>query len=208
MTSPALREVLRFENKLLLRAAGMAFFLEALALLLIGLMQGNWIFHKASTNSDDFVEAQVMELPKEAHLTSQAPALVKAPPEAAISKVAGEGKKTKTDQAKLDEQNQTKAGPKSTAPVLGPTHGPVALYAPAPVIPGYLSEKEVNTSVVIEFFITAQGAVTPRLLSSSNNEELDALALKTVAKWQFRPAEKDHQAIDSKIRLRIVFQVY
>jgi TonB family protein len=61
---------------------------------------------------------------------------------------------------------------------------------------------------VIEFLITASGGVTPRLLRSSGNDELDAIALTTVKKWQFRPAEQDHKAIDSKIRLRIVFEVH
>jgi TonB family protein len=51
------------------------------------------------------------------------------------------------------------------------------------------------------------GVVTPRLLSSSGNEELDVIALNTSRQWQFRPAESDHVAIDSKVRLRILFEV-
>lgn len=201
MTSPTLKKILRTQRGLLAKAAGAALLIEILALLGAGLMQGSGIFHRQSASQDDFVEAQVMELPSEAHLTSPEAAVIKAAPEAAISTIAGQGKKAKPSQA--EEQNQTQAGP-----VLGPTHGAVALYAPAPVIPSYLRDKELDTSVVIEFFITAQGAVTPRLLNSCGNEELDAIALKTVQQWQFRPAEKNSQPIDSKVRLRIVFQVY
>jgi len=60
---------------------------------------------------------------------------------------------------------------------------------------------------VIEFLITAQGEVTPRLLDSSGNDELDAIAIDTVKKWQFKPAAQDNVPIDSKTRLRILFEV-
>lgn len=75
------------------------------------------------------------------------------------------------------------------------------------MIPAYLQNQELKTSVVIDFFINSQGGVTPRLVGSSGNEELDAIAIEAVKKWQFRPAENDHHAIDSKVRLRIVFEV-
>jgi TonB family protein len=101
-----------------------------------------------------------------------------------------------------EPQNQVDAGQ-----ALGPTHGPVAFYAPAPTIPAYLRDQNLKTSMVIEFLITAQRAVTPRLLSTSGNEELDAIALKTTSKWQFKPAAKDNVPMDSKTRLRIVFEV-
>ena len=95
-----------------------------------------------------------------------------------------------------------------SSPDLGPTHGPVAFYTPAPVIPAYLRNQNLKTSVVIEFLITAQGVVAPRLLDSSGNDELDAIALRTAAQWQFKPAAKDNVPVDSKTRLRILFEVY
>jgi len=113
------------------------------------------------------------------------------------------GRTAKPQAQKLPESNQTQAGP-----VLGPTHGAVALYSPAPVIPPYLRNQELNATVVIEFLISAQGGIVPRLVGSSGNEELDAIALTTVRKWQFRPAEQDRHPIDAKLRLRIVFEVY
>ena len=87
------------------------------------------------------------------------------------------------------------------------SHGPIATYSPAPVIPGYLRDTSFKTSVLISFFITAQGSVTPKLLSSSNNDELDQLALNTVRRWTFAPARHNHIPIDSNIRLSIVFEV-
>ena len=92
-------------------------------------------------------------------------------------------------------------------PDLGPTHGPVALYSPQPVIPAYLRDQNLKTNVVIEFLVTAQGQVTCRLLESSGSDELDALSLETAEKWRFKPAAQDNVPIDSKTRLRITFEV-
>ncbi|HJT24251.1 MAG TPA: energy transducer TonB, partial [bacterium] len=100
-------------------------------------------------------------------------------------------------------QNQVNAEPN-----FGPDHGAVAVYSPAPVIPAYLRNQNLQASVVIEFFVTAQGQATPRLLDSSGNDELDAIALDTVKKWEFKPAVKNNAPLDSKSRLRIRFEVY
>ena len=144
-------------------------------------------------------------MPKEeAHLTEEKHAATPAPPqhEAAISKNPNQGRKSKPNENPFPEQNQTKEGPP-----MAPTHGPVALFAPPPQIPSYLQNQNLKASAVIDFLITAQGGVTPRLVGSTGNEELDAIALAAARNWQFRPAEKDHKPVDSKVRLRIVFEV-
>ena len=87
------------------------------------------------------------------------------------------------------------------------THGPVLIESPSPVLPAYLKQQDLNTKVVIEFTVHANGQATPRLLSTSGNEELDQLALAAAAKWKFYPAESNHQAMDSKVKLRILFEV-
>jgi TonB family protein len=184
------------------RAAALkALILEAVALALLGFSQSHWLSHLSrSTEAADYIEAQVMSLPEEAHLVSQDAAA--ASPEEALSKVAGKGKKAKPGQ-KLEDKNQTQAGP-----ALGATHGAVALYAPAPVIPPYLRDQQLEASVVIEFLVSADGQAVPRLLGSSGSEELDAIALSTVRKWRFAPAEQEHHPVASKTRLKILFEVY
>lgn len=148
-----------------------------------------------------FVEAQVIQLPAEAHLTQSEKETVPSKKETTLSKSPSQGSKA-SNQSLSDEQNRTQA-----APALAPSHGPIAVYAPHPVIPSYLQDREFKTSVIIDFFVESTGKATVRLAGSSGNEELDAIALETVKKWQFRPAEQDHRAIDSKVRLRIVFKV-
>jgi TonB family protein len=188
------------DEKRLREAAGIAVILEVLFFLALGL--GHLPFLRNPFDSANYLEAQIIQLPAHAHLTGAE--AVKDEDEVVFSRKQSRKKKIeKKEPPKAPEQNQVNQGPD-----LGPTHGPVALYAPAPVIPVYLRDRNLKTSVVIEFLITAQGMVTPRLLDSSGSEELDAVALGTVKKWQFKPAAKDNVPIDSKTRLRIIFEVH
>lgn len=185
-------------------AAGAAFLIEAVLLTLVGWDQ-HWLAHPQKSNTIDtsqFVEAQIFEVPKEApHLTEEKPVPVPHH-ETVLSKVVNQGRQPKPGENQNEDKNQTESG----APV-APTHGPVAVFSPSPAIPEYLRNQNLNTSVVIDFYVSAQGATTPRLVNSSGNEELDAIAIATAKRWQFRPAEKDHKPIDAKVRLRILFEV-
>ena len=59
----------------------------------------------------------------------------------------------------------------------------------------------------MEFFVSSSGRSVVKLLKSSGNEELDAIAISTCEKWSFHPAEENHKAIDSKVRIHIQFEV-
>ncbi len=189
---------------LLVKCALVAFAFEALFLTGIA-WQEHWLAHPQKTTGQDesrFIEAQVYEVPTEAHLVEEKKVQPSAPkPESVLSRVAGGGKAQKQT-SPVSEENVTESGPKVAS-----THGPVAVYAPAPVIPSYLQDQELRSHVIIDFYVNSQGTATPRLAGSSGNDELDAIALKAVSQWQFRPAEKDGKAIESKVRLRIVFEV-
>lgn len=188
------------DEKRLRQAAPIAVALEFLFFLAMGL--GHLPFLRNPFDSADYVEAQIVELPANAHLTGAT--ATKDEDEVVFSRKQSRKKKAdKKEPPKAPQQNQVDQGPD-----LGPTHGPVALYAPAPVIPAYLRDQNLKTSVVIEFLITAQGVVTPRLLDSSGNDELDAIALRTASKWRFKPAANNNIPIDAKTRLRILFEVY
>jgi TonB family protein len=188
------------DEKSLRQAAGTALGLELLFFLALGL--GHLPFLRNPFDSANYVEAQIVQLPANAHLTGAE--AVKDEDEMVFNRKQRHKKKVeKKEPPKAAPQNQVDAGP-----ALGPTHGPVAFYAPAPVIPNYLRDQNLKTSVVIEFLVTAQGLVTPRLLDSSGNDELDAIAVKTASLWKFRPAAQDNVPVDSKTRLRILFEVY
>ena len=189
----------RLEKQRFRQAALWSLAVEALFFLSLGL--GHLSYLRNKFGSDDLIPAQLLQMPANAHL-SGAQATIDEDEVYFNPKHPRRKPARKEPPKKAEEQNQVDQGPD-----LGPTHGPVALYAPAPVIPNYLRDQNLKTSVVFEFLITAQNQVTPRLLASSGTEELDAIALNTVKKWQFRPAEKDHLPIDSRVRLRILFEV-
>ncbi|MDR3607543.1 MAG: TonB family protein [Oligoflexia bacterium] len=191
----------------LTRFAFIAFALEAAALIVVGSTQHEMVHPRPKAeNESKFIETEMVQLPKEAPALQEEKPVAAAPKaaEPVLSKVPHQGRETKPNEKPLEEQNQTT----STRTQLGPTHGPVAVYSPSPVIPSYLQNADLHTSAVLDFYITAQGGVMPKLIRSSGNEELDAIAINTAKKWQFRPAEKDHQPIDSKVRLRIQFDVH
>ena len=103
----------------------------------------------------------------------------------------------------VDKPNQTVSGAEPEIK----THGPIVESSPAPKLPDYLKNQNLKTSVLIEFFVAANGKVTPYLIGSSGNEEVDALALSSARKWIFQPAINDGNAVDAKVRLRINFEV-
>lgn len=202
-------ELPRSDSRTFLICAALASLLEGAALVYVGVSH-LWLAHprKPELDASRFVEAEVVQMPKApAHLTEEKP--VRARPrepvhhEPVLSKVPQQGRQAKPEERKLEDKNVTVPGLQYP-----PNHGPIAVYAPSPVIPSYLQSQDIHASVVIDFYVAASGSVTPRLVNSSGNDELDALALDAARRWQFRPAEKGHQPIDSKVRLRIVFEVH
>ncbi len=196
-------EIKKYESKLLALSITAALIIEFLILTGMGIYQ-HWLAHpqaKTEWASPQYIETEIYEQPKPEHLFEEKKSQTLAKPEKALSVHPDEGKKSKDNNPTKDE-NQTQAGPQ-----LAPNHGPIAIETPAPVIPDYLKDHDMATSIVIDFFVTSMGIVTPHLVSSSGNEELDAIALATAKKWRFKPAEREHRAYDSKVRLRINFQV-
>jgi TonB family protein len=192
----------------LIRFGMLALALEFVVLTAVGTAQ-HWLAHPQQNKSLDashFVEAEMVEIPKEKPaLMEEKPSAAPAVHEKVISKVPDKGREAKPEEKKsLDESNQTS----KSHTQLGPNHGPVAVFSPSPTIPPYLQNQDLHSSVVIDFYINAQGGVVPKLVNSSGNQELDAVAITTAKKWQFRPAEKNHLPIDSKVRLRILFEVH
>ncbi|MEO7164878.1 MAG: TonB family protein, partial [Bdellovibrionia bacterium] len=160
--------------------------------------------HSTELDATQFLDAQVFEVPARTHLVEEKKVarVVKAKAEVALSKTPSQGKTPPLPPTSLQEENQTESGERSA-----PSHGPVAVFAPPPKIPSYLQNREFKTAVAIDFYVNSKGGVITKLVGPSGSDELDAIALESVKKWIFRPAEKDHKAIDSKVRLRIVFVV-
>jgi TonB family protein len=191
------------ESKILWTALGCALLIESVVVISVGIQQA-WLNrpHPKVLDSSQFIEAQMIQAPEEPHLKDEKKIAAPAPKEVALSKKVDQGRVAKPNENPLQDQNQTQGGPS-----LGPTHGPVATFNPAPTIPPYLQNQLLQASVVIDFFVNSAGVTTPKLVGSSGNEELDALAIATAKRWQFKPGEKDSKPIDAKVRLRINFKV-
>ena len=104
--------------------------------------------------------------------------------------------------AAQEEPNRPSVGGAGVA-----THGPIVAFGPAPRMPEYLRDQNLDASLMIEFTIADDGTAVPHLLSGSGNDELDALALKTARRWQFSPAMREDRPVPSKARLRLNFEV-
>ena len=193
-------------NAVLWKSALVAFAIEAI--VLVGIGTSYRLGAPAARDENRFIEAEVVSFPKEAAKLASATLTATETPspvhrEKAISAVPNQGKTKASPVHDAPVSNEVAAAAPASA-----THGPIAIDSPAPVLPNYLKNQDLSTSVVIEFLISAAGAVEPRLLRTSGNEELDQIALTTARAWKFRPAEADHRAIDAKIRLRILFEVH
>lgn len=81
-------------------------------------------------------------------------------------------------------------------------------FAPQPAIPDDLRNTALDTTVVVEIVVDENGSTADvKLTKPTGNDELDRLALDTARKWKFKPALRDGQPVQSRVRLHIEFQV-
>ena len=160
------------------------------------------VAHHSDTETQ-YLEAEIVQLPEQARLVEDQP-LKQSPsqPKITLSQIPGRGKQAEPGQSPLEEENQTERGDSFTE-----DHGPIAIHAPRPIIPSYLEGDEFKTYVVIDFYVSTDGLPHPRLVATSENQELDAIALETAEKWRFKPAEKNKKPVAARVRLRILFAV-
>jgi protein TonB len=81
-------------------------------------------------------------------------------------------------------------------------------FAPQPSVPDDLRAAALDKTVVVEITVDAEGNSSDvKLAQPTGNDELDRIALETARKWKFKPATRDGQPIESRVRLHIEFQV-
>ena len=81
------------------------------------------------------------------------------------------------------------------------------LSSPRPEIPSELHEDCFKSCCLAKFIINPDGKTSVKLLSSTGNEELDEIALKTLKTWKFRPATLNGEPVSSTRRIRVEFEV-
>ena len=107
--------------------------------------------------------------------------------------------------------------PVITAPTTVPTKPAVPMYTsaepmgdhqPQPTIPDDLRTDPLDKMCVVEFLVGIDGRpINVRIAASTNNQQLDQLALDAARRWRFRPATRDGQPVEGRVRLHIEFQV-
>jgi len=93
---------------------------------------------------------------------------------------------------------------------LGPgndSSGARAVVAPTPVIPDDLREDALEAIAIARFTISSDGSAKVVLVKPTNSPRINQLLLDTLAKWQFFPATRAGEPIDSTVDIRIPVSV-
>lgn len=83
----------------------------------------------------------------------------------------------------------------------------VPVSEPKPAIPDDLRDSDLSTAFDALFTIHTDGTASVKMVSSTGNQTLDALALDAAKRWTFRPATRGGQPVESFLRLRVEFSV-
>ncbi len=145
-----LADISNYEKKILRISCLLSLVIVFIFLTLMGSLQ-HWLAHppaKTEWASPHFIETEIYQHPEPKHLTEDRKSIRPAPAEKTLSSKPDVGQK-KILKPGVEEKNVTQSGPE-----LAPSHGPIAIDSPAPVIPEYLRDKDLSSSVVIDFFIT------------------------------------------------------
>ncbi len=81
------------------------------------------------------------------------------------------------------------------------------LNSPHPEIPPELHENCFKSCCIAKFLISPAGKTSVQILSSSGNEQLDEIALKTLKQWKFRPATLNGEPVESTKKIKIEFEI-
>lgn len=84
---------------------------------------------------------------------------------------------------------------------------PEVISREEPVYPAELAAKDIGGKVVVEFIITAKGAVKDARIVSSTDAAFNRSALRAARYYKFKPAERDGKAVESRAVLPITFAI-
>ena len=82
---------------------------------------------------------------------------------------------------------------------------PVPIKAVAPVYPAAMEREGISGLVMVTVVVDENGEVVEQSITKSSREEFEQPALAAVAKWKFKPAQKDGAAVKVQITVPIRF---
>ena len=84
---------------------------------------------------------------------------------------------------------------------------PEGLFQQKPNYPISMKQQGIQGTVVVEAIIDSHGNVDNPVIYSSPNPDFNDPALQAVSKWKFRPGRKDGRAVNTRVRIPIVFSL-
>ena len=83
----------------------------------------------------------------------------------------------------------------------------LATECPQPELTAEHNEQGIKTSCCARFTIETDGKFTVKLVSSTGSQEVDDIALSTLKRWKFKPAQLNGKAIKSSRKIKIEFEI-
>jgi len=83
----------------------------------------------------------------------------------------------------------------------------LAIECPQPELPAEHNEQGIKTCCCARFTIETDGKFTVKLVSSTGSQEVDDIALATLKRWKFKPAQLNGKAIKSCRKIKIEFEI-
>lgn len=76
-----------------------------------------------------------------------------------------------------------------------------------PLYPFEMRRAGITGTVTVEFIVQKNGAVRDAFAVKSTQREFEAEAVKAVSKWKFKPGQRGGAAVDTRMRVDIVFSL-
>lgn len=83
----------------------------------------------------------------------------------------------------------------------------LAIECPQPELTAEHNEQGIKTSCSARFVIDEMGKFTVRLVSSTGSQEVDDMALSTLRRWKFKPAQLNGKPVKSSRKIKIEFVI-
>ena len=84
---------------------------------------------------------------------------------------------------------------------------PMPLRTVAPEFPEQMRASGISGLVVVSCEVDDKGVVSDPKVAKTTNEAFDRAALDAVAKWRFRPAQKDGKPVTMRITVPVKFTI-
>lgn len=81
------------------------------------------------------------------------------------------------------------------------------VFSPEPEISPELHEQCFKSCCIAKFLIKADGQTSVQLLTSSGSSEVDEIAIETLRRWKFKPAQLDGRPVESSRKIRVEFEI-